>query len=80
MPSSVKSKKKAVNLSIDARLAAEAKEAGTNLSAVLEKALQEQLRELRWQTWLKDNEKAIEASNDELKRNGMWYTPDWNPK
>lgn len=73
-------RKKSVNLSIDAKLAAEAKNAGTNLSAVLEKALQEQLREQRWQKWLKDNEKAIEASNDELKRNGMWYTPDWNAK
>ena len=34
-------RKKAVNLSIDAALAAEAKEFGANMSAVLEKALRE---------------------------------------
>ncbi len=37
-------KKKAVNLSIDAELLAEAKAAGTNLSSVLETALKEQLK------------------------------------
>ena len=38
-------KKKAVNLTIDAELLAEAKAAGTNLSSVLETALKEQLKQ-----------------------------------
>lgn len=75
-----KPRKKSVNLSIDPELAAIAKEAGTNMSAVLEKGLQKELSELRWQKWRKDNRKAIEESNEELKRNGMWYTPDWGSK
>ena len=37
-------KKKAVNLTIDAELLAEAKAAGTNLSSVLETALKEQAK------------------------------------
>jgi antitoxin CcdA len=70
-------KKRAVNLSIDAALLDEAKAAGTNVSAVLERSLREELRERRWQKWRKDNREAIEASNAELDKNGMWYTPDW---
>ena len=70
-------RKKSVNLSIDAELAAEAKEAGANMSAVFERALHEELRERRWQKWREDNRDAIEASNAELEKNGMWYSPDW---
>ncbi|MEW5962967.1 MAG: type II toxin-antitoxin system CcdA family antitoxin [Pseudomonadota bacterium] len=69
--------KKAVNLTIDAALAAEAKAAGTNMSAVLERALREELRERRWQQWREENRSAIEASNAEVDRNGMWYVPPW---
>ncbi len=71
------SRKKAVNLSIDADLIAEARSAGTNLSAVLEAALKAQLREQRRMKWLEDNREAIEAGNAQLERDGMWYTPDW---
>jgi antitoxin CcdA len=70
-------KKKAVNLSIDAELLAEAKAAGTNLSGVLETALKEQLREQRWQKWREDNRAAIEKSNAQLERDGPWYQPEW---
>lgn len=66
-------RKKAVNLSIDAELLADAKEAGTNLSAVLEQALRMQ----RERKWREDNREAIEANNAQLEREGMWYTPDW---
>jgi antitoxin CcdA len=70
-------KKKAVNLSIDAELLAEAKAAGTNLSSVLETALKEQLKQQRWQKWREDNRAAIEASNAQLERDGLWFEPDW---
>jgi antitoxin CcdA len=70
-------KKRAVNLSIDSELLDEAKAAGTNLSAALEKSLREDLGERRWKKWREDNREAIEASNAELDQNGMWYTPDW---
>ena len=73
-------KKRAVNLSIDADLLDEAKAAGTNMSAVLEKALGEELQDRRWKQWREENRAAIEASNDELGRNGLWFEPDWLPK
>ena len=65
-------RKKAVNLSVDAELLAEAKAAGTNLSRLLERALAQELKEHRWQKWREENRAAIEASNAELERNGMW--------
>ena len=70
-------KKKAVNLTVDAELLAEAKASGVNLSSVLETALKEQLKQQRWQKWREDNRAAIEASNAQLERDGLWYEPDW---
>jgi antitoxin CcdA len=70
-------RKKAVNLSIDAKLAAEAKMLGSNLSAVLEDALKRDVSEKRWQKWRQENREGIKASNAELEKNGMWYSPDW---
>jgi len=66
-------RKKAVNLTIDAELAAEAKSAGTNLSAVLEAALRDERRS----RWIEANREAIEANNAQLERDGMWYVPEW---
>ena len=65
-------KKKAVNLSIDAELLREARAAGTNLSNVLETALKEQLKQQRWQKWREENRAAIEKSNAQLERDGLW--------
>jgi antitoxin CcdA len=70
-------RKKAVNLSIDAKLLDEARVAGANLSALLERSLHEDLRERRRMNWQEANRKAIEVSNAEIDKNGMWYTPDW---
>ena len=67
-----KHKKKAVNLSIDAALAVEAKEAGINMSALLEKALGDVLQQRRSAEWREENRAAIESSNAELERNGLW--------
>jgi antitoxin CcdA len=69
---SERSRKKAVNVSINAALAAEAKAAGLNVSGVLEKALQAELQSLREKRWREDNLAAIEASNAELERDGLW--------
>jgi antitoxin CcdA len=64
--------KKAVNLSIDAELVAEAKAAGTNMSALLEKALKEELRERRWQKWREENGAALEAYDRHIEEDGLW--------
>jgi antitoxin CcdA len=68
--------KKAVNLSIDADLVAEAKAAGTNMSALLEKALKEELRDRRWQKWREENREANEAYNRFVEEHGL-LSDEW---
>ena len=71
MQQRVKRPKRAVNLTIDAELLAEAKAAGTNLSALLEQALQEELKERRWQKWREDNREATESMNRYVETHGL---------
>ena len=70
------SRKKAVNLSIDAELLAEAKASGTNLSSLLETALQRELHERLQQKWRDDNREAIEAYNKFVEENGL-LSDEW---
>lgn len=64
------SRKKAVNVSIDPDLAAEAREAGLNVSGVLEKALRAELKAYREARWREENREAIEASNAYFEKHG----------
>lgn len=72
MQERIKRRKRAVNLSIDADLAAEAKAAGTNMSAVLEAALRSELREVRKRKWQDENRKATGSMNDYVRKHGLW--------
>ena len=65
-------KKRAINVSVDPDLAAEAKMAGLNLSGVLEAALRAELKAHRETKWRDENKAAIEESNAEAERNGLW--------
>jgi len=67
-----RTRKKSVNVSVDAALVAEAKAAGANLSAVLERALRAELKAHREAKWREENRAAIETSNAELERDGLW--------
>lgn len=69
--------KRAINLSIDADIVAEAKERGANLSAAAEAGIRAELSLLRRREWIEENRAAIEANNAELARNGLRYEPDW---
>jgi antitoxin CcdA len=69
-------RKRAVNLSIDADLLAEAREFGTNLSATLEQALREAHREKRWAKWREENRPAIEAHNRFVAEHGL-LSDEW---
>ncbi len=73
MQERVKSRKRAVNLSIDADLVAEAKSAGANMSAVLEAALRTELREVRKRKWQEENRAATESMNDYVRKHGLRY-------
>lgn len=64
--------KKAVNLSIDAELLAEARAAEVNLSAFLEDALKKDLKERQESRWREENRKAIEAYNEFVRENGIF--------
>ena len=71
-PRKGKTAKRAVNVSIRADLIAEAKTFGTNISAVLERALEQEHREQRREKWRAENREAIEEANAELAENGLW--------
>jgi antitoxin CcdA len=63
--------KRPLNVSVRADLIEEAKAFGTNVSAVLERALEAEHREKRRARWQQENRKAIEAWNDWVEENGI---------
>ncbi len=72
MPASAPSrKKKAVNVSISAQIAAEAKAAGVNLSSTLENALRVELKARREAQWREENKAAIAESNRYFEEHGL---------
>jgi antitoxin CcdA len=64
--------KKAVNLSIDASLLSEARDQDINLSATLERALEDALRQARRERWLAENARSIEAYNAQIDEHGAF--------
>jgi antitoxin CcdA len=49
-----------------------AREAGINLSATLERALTEELAEVKRKRWLEDNRDAIAAYNEHIDKHGAF--------
>jgi len=64
--------KKAVNLSVNSDLLSQAREAGVKLSALLERALEEETRRLREARWREENKAAIDAYNEHVERDGVF--------
>jgi antitoxin CcdA len=64
--------KKATNVSINKDLLAEARSLNINLSATLEQALTEMVRQERRKQWLQENREAIEACNELAEQNGLF--------
>lgn len=65
-------KKKSVNLSVDSGLLDRAKAMGLNLSQTLEARLAELTRAEDRQRWLEENQEAIEAYNERVRRRGIF--------
>ena len=65
-----KASKKATNLSVNADLLNRARELDINLSATLEQALVEVLRQRQRERWLAENRGAIAAYNDHVEKYG----------
>ncbi|MBS0516323.1 MAG: type II toxin-antitoxin system CcdA family antitoxin [Proteobacteria bacterium] len=64
--------KKPTNVSISSDLLADARKLNINLSAELEKRLEEIVRQHRREQWLKENRDAIEAYNRHVEKHGVW--------
>ncbi|GLU38351.1 type II toxin-antitoxin system CcdA family antitoxin [Pseudomonas sp. NBRC 100443] len=64
--------KKATNLSLNSDLLKQARELDVNLSAVLEEALADVVRERLWQRWLEQNRQAIDAYNQHVDGAGVF--------
>ena len=67
-----KAPKKPTNLSINSDLLTKARKSKINLSATLERALAQQLRETERENWKNDNREAIEALNDLAEKHGLF--------
>jgi post-segregation antitoxin (ccd killing protein) len=63
-----------LNISIDPKLVAEARKLGIDVSSEIEIRLRERIekrkREMAWQA---ENRTAVEAWNQEIEQNGLWY-------
>jgi len=68
----LKAPKKPTNLSINSDLLLKARERKINLSATLERALAQQLRQSEREKWKSENMEAIEALNELAERDGLF--------
>jgi antitoxin CcdA len=64
--------KRATNVSVRNDLLIAAREAGVNLSATLERALAEELAEVKRKKWREDNRDAIAAYNEHVDKRGVF--------
>lgn len=64
--------KRPANLTIDAELLSEAKALNINLSATLEQALRDTLRQRQRERWLAENQEAIAAYNTHIDAHGVF--------
>ncbi len=67
-----KAPKKPTNLSINSDLLSKARAKKINLSATLEKALVQQLRQSEREKWKSENKEAIEALNELVEKHGLF--------
>jgi antitoxin CcdA len=71
MSSDRQTRKRAVNLSVDAELLDEARRLGINVSETLERHLRTQVRAEQEKRWLAENQAAIGAINSFVDRHGL---------
>ena len=64
--------KRAANVSVRAELLDKARHLGINLSRTLEDRLAELVREAEAREWLARNQRALDAYNKRIEREGVW--------
>ena len=65
-------KKNPTNVSINSDLLAKSKAQKINLSATLERALENELRKIEREKWVKDNKNAIDSLNQLAEQHGLF--------
>ena len=65
-------KKKATNISINSELLEKAKKYKINISANVEKTLEELIKQEEIKNWEKENKEAIENYNQRISQNGIF--------
>jgi antitoxin CcdA len=65
-------RKRALNITIDEQLLAEARAFGFNLSQVLENALNEKVHDERLRRFREEHRAAFESYNRFIERHGLW--------
>ena len=68
----IQAPKKATNLSVNSDLLNKAKALDINLSAALEQALAQLLKQRQQEQWLRENRAAIAAYNQEVEAHGAF--------
>lgn len=63
--------KRAINVSLDSNVVADAKEMGLNISKACQLGLTAEIKRVREAQWLSENEGAIEATNAWVEKNGL---------
>jgi antitoxin CcdA len=64
------------NVSLPAELVERARKHGLNLSALLERAIEDELRAAEREAWLAENRDAIDGYNEGVARRGL-FSDDW---
>ncbi|MBF6595891.1 MAG: type II toxin-antitoxin system CcdA family antitoxin [Thermaceae bacterium] len=64
--------KKPTNLTVNSDLLLQAKALEINISAVLEQALAEQVKKLKAEAWVQENQEAIAAYNKDVEESGSF--------
>jgi antitoxin CcdA len=63
--------RKAINLTLDAQVIAEAESLGINISAACEQGLVVAISKARGEKWLRENRAALESSNAWVEKHGL---------
>lgn len=65
-------KKRATNISINSDLLEKARKYKINISANVEKTLEELIKQEEIKNWEKENQEAIESYNERIAKNGVF--------
>jgi antitoxin CcdA len=66
-----KAPKRAVNLSLNAKVLDTARELGLNISATVDALLAEEVKKRYWERWNEDNKEAIAHYNARIAKEGL---------